>query len=161
MKANHLLVAFLGLSMSAAVLAQDAADSQAISAEGSNEVLVTQSAAKGKGGKTFALDFVSDGNAIAFEFTLAFPQGTDLSKLAMGDCISQLPSTHTGKCIANEKTGELLVIVYSPNNARLAPGIVSVGEVGISSMAKGLPTVVKALAVDAQNNERSIAGRLD
>jgi hypothetical protein len=164
MSNSKFVFTILGLALSSSLLAAEkpaVAQDQVNPANGSDsEVLVTQSSQKGKA-SSYGLDFVSDGNAIAFEFTVQFPEGADMSKVSIANCASQLPASHTGKCLANPKTRELLVMVYSMNNAKLPAGIVSVGNVSYSGMLKSQPTVVKALAVDDQIREYAISGRLD
>jgi hypothetical protein len=164
MNSKYLLSCALGLAFAThAMAAKPVSDQNAVDAGlGSNEVMVTQSSAKGgKPGSAFGLDFVSDGNAVAFEFTVAFPKGTNLRSVNLDKCVSQLPSSHTGKCLANENTGEVLVMVYSLSNAKLPAGIVSVGEIAMGAQSKSAPQVIKALAVDDKIREYSIPANLN
>jgi hypothetical protein len=162
MKISKALCSTAGLLLSSFALAAPpvAVEQASGSLMDSNQVLVTQATDKNKGNR-YGLDFVSDGNAIAFEFTLAFPKGTRLGSMDISKCVSQLPSSHTGKCMINENTSELLVLVYSMSNAKLPAGVVTVGDVGLGAGSKASPSVVKAIAVDDQIREYSIAGQLN
>lgn len=112
-----------------------------------NEVVLTEDASKSSG-RALALDFMSSGGATAFEFEIVVPKGAkgvDTSK-----CLSELPSSHTGACAYNPKTGRVVVLVYSGNNALLPEGVVSLGTISVDGMLKGSAGVEKVLVSDPQ-----------
>jgi hypothetical protein len=115
-------------------------------AAAANEVIVTP----GQGGNRIALDFVNSGEATAFEFEIQMPQG--VRKVNTAKCVAELPSTHTGACQFNEKTGNLVVIVYSNQNDLLPEGVISLGVVDAPGMARGAPAVSKLLVGDVNGN---------
>ena len=95
-----------------------------------NEVIST--ASKSKGGQ-LALDFLNSGGTTAFEFEVVLPKG---AKVDTGKCVSELPSSHTAACRFNEKSGRVVVIVYSAGNALLPKGVVSLGMLSGSGLEK-------------------------
>jgi hypothetical protein len=117
-----------------------------------NEVIVTP----GQGGNRIALDFVHSGDATAFEFQIQMPKG--VRKVNTSKCVSEVPSTHTGACQFNEKTGNLVVIVYSNQNDLLPEGVISLGVVDAPGMAKGRPAVSKLLVGDVNGNALAVNG---
>lgn len=95
------------------------------------ELVVTSQNAKGA--SAVGLDFVSDGNATAFQARLAIAgaeeKNTDVSK-----CLSGLPKSHQGSCKVT-KSGEVTIIVFSGTNAPLPNGLVSIGQIGLRNTA--------------------------
>lgn len=94
-----------------------------------NEVVATAGMEKSRG--HVSLDIVSDGNASGFQFSIPitanvrnFDKSLDLS-----GCLADLPKTHTGKCVYRPKKNDILVIVYSLDNALLPEGVVGVGSI--------------------------------
>lgn len=108
-----------------------------------NDVIFTEVAAKRGGGSYISLDVVSNGDAAGFQFSIPLNQagrsvekGLDLSK-----CLSDLPSTHQGRCVYREKKGDILVIVFSMENSLLPEGVVGLGTISIpggGAVAKSL-----------------------
>jgi len=113
-----------------------------------NEVVLTQGHEK-SGGSRLALDFVNfSGEATGFEFELALPKGArnvDTSK-----CLSELPASHTGACQFNQKTGRVIVIVYSNENRPLPRDGISLGWIGGVPSAGAGVRVEKLLVADVQ-----------
>jgi hypothetical protein len=115
-----------------------------------NEVIVTP----GQGGNRIALDFVHSGDATALEFHIQMPKG--VRKVNTSKCVSEVPSTHTGACQFNEKTGNLVVIVYSNQNDLLPEGVISLGVVDAPGMGKGRPAISKLLVGDVNGNALAV-----
>jgi hypothetical protein len=118
-----------------------------------NEVIVTP----GQGGNRIALDFMHTGEATAFEFEIRMPKG--VKNVNTSKCVSEVPATHTGACQFNEKTGNLVVIVYSNQNDLLPEGVISLGFVdapGVAS-ARAQPAVSKLLVGDVNGNPLSVS----
>ena len=132
-----------------------------------NDVLMTQANAKAGGSSQLALDFVNSGDASAFEFEIAVPKG---AKVDTAGCLAELPSSHTGACKFNEKTGRVIVLVYSNANEVLPDGIVPLGRIAISGPSKGAQ-VEKVLVSDqtgkplsggpARQNQPNKAGKVE
>lgn len=112
-----------------------------------NEILVTGAAAKGGAGGHVALDFVSDGNATAFEFEVPVPAG---AKVNTAKCLSELPATHTGGCKFNEKNNAVVVIVYSNQNDALPGGVVPIGSLAVSGVQAAELRAEKVLVSNPQ-----------
>ena len=115
------------------------------SVAGANELLVTDSGAK-RGGQQLALDFVNSGDATALEFEVSVPKGVTPNT---SKCVSEIPKTHVGACKFNEKTGKIVVMVYSNENAKLPAGMVAIGTIATDSMAKGGISASNLLVADA------------
>jgi hypothetical protein len=92
--------------------------------------------AKGKGGvNNMALDLVTSGESVAFEFVIEVPKGA--TNVDVSKCLSTLPATHIGKCQYNDKTREIIAIAYSTTNAKLPAGALGLGGISYTSLQKG------------------------
>lgn len=92
-----------------------------------NTVVVTQ------GGNRVALDFQSNGDVSAFQFTVDLPKGVD--KVNTSKCLSDLPKGFTGVC--RSKGNRVAAVVYSGNNTPFPADVVSLGTISYQgSMAK-------------------------
>lgn len=101
---------------------------------------------KSGGARVAALDYVSNGDAVAFEFKIDVPGGTAAS-VNLKSCVASLPKSHAGQCsFAN---GQIIGIVYSDMNERLPKGVISVGKVSVLSGATGDLSVKYFNAVNA------------
>lgn len=102
---------------------------------GADELLVTPSAAKAKGGAVYAIDFVSSGEAVALQFNIRLPKGINASKVDLSRCVADLPKSHTGQCSVAK--GHIIGLVFNDTNEPFAPGMVSIGKISIdASLAK-------------------------
>jgi hypothetical protein len=99
-----------------------------------DDLLSTQAAGKG-GQNTVALDFVTSGDSVAFEFVVKLPKGA--TNVDLSSCLKGLPSTHKGQCVHHEKSGEVVAIAYSETNAKLPGGALALGNVRYTSLLKG------------------------
>lgn len=93
----------------------------------SEELIVTAGTAK-KGG-SIALDLVSDGSAVAFQFNIPLPKGIEASQVDLSRCVADLPKTHSGQC--NVAKGQIIGLVYNDQNVALPKGVVPVGQIGL------------------------------
>lgn len=121
-----------------------------------NELIMTS--AKSSNAGAISLDIASDGAATALQLRLDVGDGL---KVDLSDCVSGLPSTHTGVCAY--KNGRVTVLVHSDKNEMLPAGIVSIGSIktsGGSARAKGV-AVAELMAFDRSGNEVSISSVLD
>jgi hypothetical protein len=122
--------------------------SSMVSAE---ELVVTAGAAK-KGGSTIALDLVTEGSTVAFQFNIPLPKGIEASQVDLSRCVADLPKTHSGQC--NVAKGQIIGLVYNDQNVALPKGIVSVGQIGLKgNIARGGITVSNFVANDASARE--------
>lgn len=122
--------------------------SHAVSA---NELLLTS--AKRANSGAIALDVSSDGSATALQIRLDVGKGLEVD---LSNCVSGLPSTHSGTCAY--RNGRVTVLVYSDSNEMLPAGIVSIGSIktsGASSRSKGF-AIAELMAFDRSGNEVSI-----
>ena len=101
-----------------------------------NEVLLTTGGAKSGNNSMATLDLVTDGNATAFEFSIKVPKGS--GKVDTSNCLADLPSSHSGNCVYRAEFGDILVIAFSPVNAKLPAGIVSLGSIQVQNAANQL-----------------------
>jgi hypothetical protein len=92
--------------------------------------------AEGKGGRnTVALDFVTSGESVAFEFVVALPKGA--TKVDVAGCMKGLPSTHQAKCVYNDQANEVTALIFSTSNAKLPSGALNLGSISYNSLLKG------------------------
>lgn len=94
-----------------------------------DELLVTAGTAK-KGGN-IALDIMTEGSTVAFQFNILLPKGVDGSQVDLSRCVADLPKTHSGQC--NVANGQIIGLVYNDQNVALPQGMVSIGQIGINS----------------------------
>lgn len=113
-----------------------------------NELVITDSGAK-KGGQV-ALDFMNSGEATALEFEISVPRGVVPNT---AKCVSEVPKSHVGACRFDEKSGKVVVMVYSNDNAILPAGIVPIGTIAVDSVAKG-GVVAQNLLVAGQSAQK-------
>lgn len=83
--------------------------------------------AHGKGAE-YTIDFVSDGSGTAMDFAIKI-EGGARTRVDDTNCVAGLPSTHTGDCHYQPKSGILKVVVFSPSNAPLNTG--SIGSIRV------------------------------
>ena len=122
-------------------------------ATSANELIATIDNAKNNTTKV-ALDFVSEGDATAFEFEVTIPKG---AKVDTTKCTSELPSTHSGACAFNEKNGRVVVMVYSNSLTPLANGVSPIGSLIISGKSSKNISVQNILVSD--KNSSSLQAR--
>lgn len=82
----------------------------------------------------FAIDFVTEGNAVAFQFNITLPKGVDASKVDLSSCVADLPKTHAGQC--NVAKGQIIGMVYNETTTAFPAGVVPVGKIRINGMTK-------------------------
>ncbi|MCB1611862.1 MAG: hypothetical protein KDI60_08925, partial [Xanthomonadales bacterium] len=90
-------------------------------------------------------DYVSNGDAVAFDFKIDVPGGTD-AVVNLKSCVAALPKSHAGQC--SFAKGQIIGIVYSDSNERLPKGIISIGSVSVQSKAAGDLSVASFTAVN-------------
>lgn len=136
MKMNYIICA-LALGVSTAAFAQQ------------NEVILTSDGAKA-GPALAALDLVTSGDAVAFEFSIPLPKG--VSSVDTSKCLVDLPSSHQGQCVFREKSNDIFVIAFSPVNTKLPSGLVSLGTIQFNGSAAGLKVAELVFAGDTGQN---------
>lgn len=99
-----------------------------------NELVVVDSGAS-KSGRSFSLDFRSDGRATALEVRLDIGARGKDAVVDVSKCATKLPATHTGSCVFNGE--QLVVLVYSATNALLPAGMLDLGTVSIGGRSGG------------------------
>jgi hypothetical protein len=99
-----------------------------------DDLIATQAAGKG-GRNTVAFDLVTSGESTVVEFVVQLPKGA--TNVDVSKCMTGVPSSHQGKCQYHEKTGEVIAIAYSSNNALFASGAIGLGSVSYDSLLKG------------------------
>ena len=104
------------------------------------------SSEKSGGARVAALDYVSNGDAVAFDFKIDVPGGASAS-VNLKSCVAALPKSHAGQC--SFVNGQIIGIVYSDMNERLPKGIISIGQVSVQSKAAGDMSVKYFNAVNA------------
>jgi hypothetical protein len=82
-----------------------------------------------------ALDLVTSGNSVAFEFVVQLPKGA--TNVDLSSCLKGLPASHKGQCVHHEKSGEVIAIAFSTENAKLPSGALALGNVRYTSLLKG------------------------
>lgn len=95
---------------------------------GASELLITPSLAKG--GSTFSIDFVADGEAVAFQYNIALPKGVEADQVDLKACAIDLPSQYVGQCSVAK--GQIIGIVANDNNEPFPAGVLPIGKVSIS-----------------------------
>lgn len=121
-----------------------------------DELLVT-SAGKG-GAQAIAVDYVSSGQAVAFDFRIQVPGG-EKAKVDLSGCMAGLPKSHTGQC--SFVNGMVIGFAYNDTNEALPAGVFKVGTVRVSSTVAGKPEVVHFLAADRDANKIDSVVRAD
>jgi hypothetical protein len=114
---------------------------------------------KSGGARVAALDYVSNGDAVAFEFKIDVPGGTAAS-VNLKSCVAALPKSHAGQCAFTN--GQIIGIVYSDMNERLPKGVISVGKVSVQSGATGDMSVkyFNAVNVDGMAIDSKVEGSI-
>ena len=115
----------------------------ASAAAADNTVLVTQG--KGMAG----LDVQTTGEVTALQFAIDLPPGA--KGINTDNCLSGLPSTHVGKCGANDK-GRVAVVIYSPGNEPLPAGMAELGKITFQSAGKGAIALDKIVFAGAKGS---------
>ena len=107
-------------------------------AASANTVVVTQVGARGNTGLV-ALDFQSNGDASAFQFTVDLPKG--VSSIDTSKCLAKLPKGFTGVC--QSKGNRVAAVVYSGSTTTFPADMVSLGTISYNgSLAKGVDEIV-------------------
>jgi hypothetical protein len=112
--------------------------------------LVVTGEKAGRGGAIIALDYASTGQATGFEFKIAVPGG-ESAKVDLSNCLKGLPKSHAGQC--NFAKGMIIGMAYSDTNALLPTGVLQLGTVSFSSLAKGAPQVIHFLAANTNGDK--------
>ncbi len=123
------------------------------------ELLLTGDSNAKKGGSTYALDIVSDGDVRGFDFVIPVPKG---AKVDVSKCLSALPKGFQGVCKHNE--GEIAGIAISMEPKTLPAGVHSIGVVTISGAArasKNLEVQFNAAGMEAQVLSSKVGVSLD
>lgn len=115
------------------------------------------SAEKSGGSRVAAIDYVSNGDAVAFQFNIDVPGGTEAS-VNLKSCVAALPKSHAGQC--SFAKGQIIGIVYSDTNEFLPKGVINVGTVSVQSKGAGDLAVASFVAVnrDGAPVESNVAG---
>ena len=92
-------------------------------------VLTTSDAATKKGGQSFALDFVSNGDGTTLVVKVAIPDA-DKAAVDLSGCGRGLPKGFNGQC--NVAKGNLIMVVSSDTNALLPKGTLSLGVFSVT-----------------------------
>lgn len=116
-------------------------------AASADQLLVTESA-KGSS-RAVGVDYVSSGDAVAFDFKIAIPGG-EKARVDLTKCVADLPKSHTGQC--SFVKGMVVGLVYNDNNLALPKGTLSVGSITVSTPSADKAEVVHFLAADKDAN---------
>ena len=122
----------------------------AFTASASDELVMATEKAGGR--SALSLDFATEGNAVALQFNISVPKGTSAAQIDLKSCLADLPKSHAGNCVYNEKAGEIIGLVYSDANEVLPSGVVSIGHIGLKGLASDNLKVAQFLVsgADAQ-----------
>lgn len=107
------------------------------------------SAEKSGGARVAAIDYVSNGDAVAFDFKIDVPGGAD-AVVNLKSCVAALPKSHAGQC--SFAKGQIIGLIYSDTNTPLPKGIISVGSISVQSKVAGNLSVASFNAVDKDGN---------
>ena len=115
------------------------------------------SAEKSGGARVAALDYVSSGDAVGFDFKIDVPGGAG-AIVNLKSCVAALPKSHSGQCAFAK--GQIIGIVYSDSNEALPKGIISIGSVSVQTKVVGDLSVASFTAVnkDGISVESTVAG---
>lgn len=115
------------------------------------------SAEKSGGARVAAIDYVSNGTAVAFQFKINVPGASEAS-INLKSCVAALPKSHAGQC-AVVKDG-IIGMVFSDTNELLPKGVISVGSISVQSKVAGDLSVASFLAVNHQGEpvEATVVG---
>lgn len=115
------------------------------------------SAEKNGGARVAALDYVSNGEAVAFDFKISVPGGAD-AVVNLKSCVASLPKSHAGQC--SFAKGQIIGMVYSDSNTPLPKGILSIGSVSVQTKVAGDLSIASFTAVnkDGLSVESTVAG---
>lgn len=122
----------------------------AASAAGSNQIMVTGTAAKGAA--AYALDVVNSGDVTAFQVFVHF-EGVSDKQIDLKGCLSALPKGFAGKC--EYLGGRVVVAAFSAENKPLPAGVVSVGTIKVS----GNVTAVTTSDVEMSNAKAEVVSQ--
>jgi len=100
---------------------------------GANELLLTSSSSKA-GATQVSIDFVSDGQAVAFQYNIALPKGVSADQVDLRSCSADLPKQYVGECSVAK--GQIIGFVVNDANVPFPAGVLPVGKIGIASAAK-------------------------
>ena len=154
MKKFAILSLTLSLGVASMAFAAKSQDVEVGAAKAGNTILATYGMSKSAGGSV-ALDIQTDGEVTAMNFLVALPKG--LKGLNIDNCLSGLPSTHTGQCKASKDGRKVAVVVYSVSNKPLPAGLVSLGEINYSSGARGEISIEKVtMAGESGHDSRAV-----
>jgi len=117
-------------------------------AQESAQVLVTEGHAKGAG-RTYAVDFYSDGTAVGFNVDLSVG-GLDASKIDLSQCKKLVlkDKATTGGCSFTE--GVVRFVGVNTDLRPLPKGWHNLGAFGVSSLPKGGVVQTKVVATNAE-----------
>ncbi len=113
-----------------------------------DQLLVTESA-KGAS-RAVGLDYVSSGNAVAFDFRIAVPGG-ESARVDLSKCMADLPKSHVGQC--SFVKGMVVGLVYNDSNLPLPKGTLRVGSISINTASADKASVIHFLAADKDANK--------
>lgn len=111
---------------------------------GANELLITPSMAKN--GSSFSIDFVADGEAVAFQYNIALPKGVAPDQVNLKSCASDLPAPYVGQCSVAK--GQIIGFVANDTNEPFPAGVLPVGKISISGAAFKRLNVLKLEVAD-------------
>lgn len=117
-----------------------------------DELLVTPSATKGKQiVTTYAVDLVSSGDAVGFQFTFPLPKGVKPEQVNVRGCAADLPSGYNGQC--NVAKGHVVGLFANDQNIPFPTGIVPLGKIVIEGAHSNRLDGVKFLVGDKNAKE--------
>lgn len=95
-----------------------------------DELVLTPGAGKG-GVEQVSIDFVTNGDAVAFQFNIRLPKGVDASQVDLKSCVADLPKSHRGQCSVAK--GQVIGLVANDDNSPFSAGVVPVGKISIKA----------------------------
>lgn len=122
---------------------------------GAAELLVT-SAADAKGAKpsraslnatdSVALDFVSDGDVVGFQFNIPLPKGVGEKQVNIKSCVSEVPSIYFSNCSVAK--GHVIVQVANDAGDAVPAGVFPVGRLSLSGFSAKDLGAIQVIAAD-------------
>ncbi|MCX7562768.1 hypothetical protein OS176_04300 [Xanthomonadaceae bacterium XH05] len=103
-------------------------------------------ATKGPRADSLALDFVSDGNTVGFQFNIPLPKDAASSQVNIKGCVSEVPAKYFSHC--NIAKGHIIVQVANDNGDPIPAGVFPVGRIVLSGMTAQDLGEVKLIAAD-------------
>ena len=99
-----------------------------------DELMLTPSQEKGRTSQQYAIDFVTAGEAVAFQFNIILPKGVDAKQVNLESCLAELPKSHNGQCSVSN--GKIIGLVANDTNTPFEAGIIPVGKISINSKSR-------------------------